>query len=55
MSRPKKIFIVDDDAMLTEALSDFLTRKVPHQVSVFPTGEACLPHLSENPDIIILD
>jgi len=53
--KPKRIFIVDDDKMLTEALSDYLTRKVPHNLSIFHTGEECLSHLSENPDIIILD
>ena len=54
-TKPKRIFIVDDDKMLTEALSDYLTRKVPHNLKVFHTGEECLRHLSENPDIIILD
>jgi len=53
--KPKKIFIVDDDEMLTEALSDFITRKVPHQVSCYYTGEECLQHLDKKPDIIILD
>ena len=54
-AKPKRIFIVDDDKMLTEALSDFLTRKVQHRITTFHTGEECLHHLSENPDIIILD
>jgi len=54
-SKPKKIFIVDDDAMLREALSDYLTRTVPHQITCFNTGEDCLKHIGENPDIIILD
>jgi two-component system OmpR family response regulator len=52
---PKKIFIVDDDEMLTEALSDFLTRKVAHKISIFHTGEECMQHISENPDVVILD
>ena len=55
LGQPKKLFIVDDDAMFTEALTDYITRKVPHKVSSFHTGEDCLKHLSENPDIIILD
>ncbi len=55
MQQPKKIFIVDDDIMLTEALSDYLTRKTPHKIRVFHTGEECLTSLSEHPDIIILD
>ena len=54
-SKPQKIFIVDDDEMLTEALSDFLTRKVAHTISVFSTGEDCIQHISENPDVVILD
>jgi DNA-binding response OmpR family regulator len=31
---PKKIFIVDDDTMLTEALEDYLTRKIHHPATV---------------------
>ena len=54
-SIPKKIFIVDDDEMLTEALSDYLKRSTAHQITCFATGEECLKHLHENPDIIILD
>jgi two-component system OmpR family response regulator len=53
--KPKKIFIVDDDTMLTEALEDYLTRKIAHNVKSFHTGEECLKHISEAPDIIILD
>ena len=53
--KPKKIFIVDDDVMLVEALTDHLTRHVPHEVRSFATGEECLKSLSVNPDVIILD
>lgn len=55
MQQPKKIFIVDDDIMQTEALADYLTRKTAHKIQVFHTGEECLSRLSEHPDIIILD
>lgn len=55
LDKPKKIFIVDDDMMLTEAFKDYLTRKTAHEIHVFSTGEECLKHLSENPEIIILD
>jgi two-component system OmpR family response regulator len=55
LDKPKKIFIVDDDAMLTEALKDYLTRTTPNEIYVFSTGEECLKHLPENPDVIILD
>ena len=51
----KNIFVVDDDPMMTETMKDYLADNFGHQVSVFPTGEACLAHLDENPDIIILD
>ena len=53
--KPKKIFIVDDDTMLTEAITDRLTRNIPHIVSAFHTGEECLKHLYDNPDVIVLD
>lgn len=55
LERPKKIFIVDDDTMLTEALKDYLTRKTLNEVHIFNTGEECLKHLTENPEFIILD
>lgn len=54
-AKPKKIFIVDDDSMLTEALKDYLTRKVANNVTSFLTGEECLKQLFEKPDVIILD
>ena len=53
--KPKKIFIVDDNVIFTETMKDYLTKEVPHTISVFYTGEDCLKHISENPDIIILD
>ena len=55
LTRPKKIFIVDDDLMTTEALTDFLNLRSSHQIRAFSTGEECLRHLSECPDVIILD
>jgi len=51
----KKIFVVDDNEMLTMALEDYLTRKTMHKVEVFGTGEECIEHLDDEPDIIILD
>lgn len=55
LDKRRKIFIVDDDMMLAEALKDYLTRKTFNDIHVFSTGEECLKHLSENPDVIILD
>ncbi len=55
-TKPKNIFIVDDDPMLCEAFSDYLTRKVAHVVHSFNTGEDCLKHIDEfNPDVVVLD
>lgn len=54
-AKPKKIFVVDDDPMLTEAMSDFLTRSAQHDVKIFATGEECLKHLADPPDVVILD
>jgi DNA-binding NarL/FixJ family response regulator len=54
-TKPKRIFIVDDDVMLTEALRDYLTRKIPHQVSCYHTGEEALKQIASNPEIVILD
>ncbi len=53
--KPKKIFIVDDDTMLTTALEDYLTRKIAHHIRCFNSGDACLENLTEEPDVIILD
>lgn len=55
LSERKKIFIVDDDEMLTIALSDYLTREVNHDVRVFHSGEDFVKNLFENPDVVILD
>lgn len=55
IGKAKNIFIVDDDEMLSTALEDFLTRKTPHHITAFGTGEACLAQLSKEPDVIILD
>jgi two-component system, OmpR family, response regulator len=55
LDKPRKIFIVDDDTMLTEALKDYLTCRTPNDISIFNTGEECIRHLAETPDVIILD
>ncbi len=56
MNTTAKIFIVDDEPLLTEMLSDYLMEQNPAlTIETFPTGEACLPHLTKNPDLVILD
>lgn len=52
----KKIFVVDDDEMLSMALEDYLERNTSLEVHLYNTGEDCLEHIEEQqPDIIILD
>lgn len=50
------IFIVDDEPLLSEMLTDYLTGQYAgFIIKSFPTGEACLESLDEQPDIVILD
>lgn len=53
--RPRKIFIVEDDALQGQLLNDRLLRDVAHDVTVFSTGEECLRHLGDKPEIIVID
>ena len=55
ISKPKKIFVIDDDEMLTMAMTDYLTKDTAHDISVFHTGEEAVKNLSENPEVVILD
>lgn len=51
-----KVFIVDDEPLLAQMLTDFLLEQNPNFIiETFPTGEACLKHLGEKPDAVILD
>ncbi|GJM17431.1 MAG: hypothetical protein DHS20C13_27580 [Thermodesulfobacteriota bacterium] len=53
---PSKIFIVDDEPLLTEMLSDYLKEQDSTlSIKSFSTGEACLQCLDENPDLVVLD
>ena len=50
-----RLFLVDDDALYLKSLEiDFLNH-ADFIIETFPTGEACIDNLKENPDIIILD
>ena len=50
------IFIVDDEPLLSEMLSDYLIEQnAEFTVKAFPTGEECLKSLNENPDAVVLD
>jgi two-component system, OmpR family, response regulator len=54
LAKPKNIFIVDDDVLLTAELKEYLTRNVAHTIQIFYTGEECLKHVAQEPDVIIL-
>jgi two-component system OmpR family response regulator len=51
----KKIFIADDDAMIRQALKFYLTQRFDCEINLFETGEECLEHMNEQPDIVVLD
>jgi len=51
----KSVFIVDDNELLSEALLDYITDKTMYDVKIFHTGEECIKHLREQPDVVILD
>ena len=50
------IFIVDDEPLLSEMLTDYLKEQYEgFNLKSFPTGEACLQSLDEQPDAVVLD
>ena len=50
------VFIVDDEPLLTEMLTDYLLEQYAgFIIKSFPTGEDCLKSMFENPDIVVLD
>jgi len=52
----KLVFIVDDDPVYTKLIHEYLIREVPDvQIKTFPTGEACLHEMFQNPIAIVLD
>jgi len=53
--KEKTIFIVEDDEMMSEMLSDYISNNSRNKVQTFGTGEDCIQHLDQNPDVIILD
>lgn len=53
-TKPKKVFIVDDDQLIRQMMEDKLKTK-NHHVTCFSNGEDCLHYLSEKPDVVVLD
>lgn len=50
-----KLFLVDDDAVFLKLLAIEFLNLGDFNVETYPTGELCLEHLSNSPDVIILD
>jgi two-component system OmpR family response regulator len=50
-----KVFLVDDDAVFLKLLAIEFLEHADFSIETYPTGEQCLAHLSNNPDVIILD
>lgn len=53
--KPKKIFIVEEDALFADKLKSFLIEKGGHEVHVFNNCADCLTTIADKPAIIILD
>lgn len=51
----RNIFVIDDNEMFAQMLSDHLSSNPMFKITVFKTGEDCLKNLYQNPDIVILD
>ncbi len=55
-SKNPTIFIVDDEPLLSEMLTDYLKdQDMGYNIVCFPTGEACLQSLDQHPDAVVLD
>lgn len=50
-----KIFCVDDEPYTLNLSKGVLENMGYHNVSIFETGEDCLAHLTEDPDVVFLD
>jgi len=50
-----KIFLVDDDAIFLKSLEIEFLQHADFDVETYASGELCMQHLSNNPDVIILD
>lgn len=50
-----KLFLVDDDALFLKALQIEFLQHADFIIETFATGEICLQHLPDKPDVIILD
>lgn len=53
--KPKKIFIVEEDALLTSQLKSSLIEKGSHEVHAFNNCADCLGAMTDKPEIVIID
>ena len=50
-----KLFLVDDDALYLKGLEIEFRQHADFDIETFATGELCMEHLNEKPDLVILD
>lgn len=50
-----KLFLVDDDVVFLKSLEIEFLEFGDFTIDTFASGELCLEHISQNPDIVILD
>lgn len=50
-----KLFLVDDDAVFLKLLEIEFLEHGDFDIQTFATGELCVQHLSQSPDVIVLD
>lgn len=50
-----KLFLVDDDALFLKVLEMELQNLGDFETETFSTGEQCLLHINDAPDVVILD
>jgi two-component system, NtrC family, response regulator AtoC len=52
---PVKIFIVEDDQLVSSVIKQALSRNEKYDISMFETAEDCLNNLHQRPDIVVVD
>lgn len=50
-----KLFLVDDDALFLKNLEIEFHERAEFDIETYATGELCVAHLNNKPDVIILD
>jgi two-component system, NtrC family, response regulator AtoC len=52
---PVKIFIVEDDQLVSSVIKQALSRNEKYDISMFEKAEDCLNNLHQRPDIVVVD